>query len=135
MTGQEAAAPAAPLVEDEILYYYDGPQLLTLRDGETLWIAICVDHDAQVMHYKATEVSRAEIEAITTGKMSVRGGFLGKPWRPVELEARGFFFREGGGPEIDGAELSDPGVGLSHEWKDLPDHLPGAPLRESSLTM
>lgn len=126
MNNMQTPGDMAPLTEDEILYYYDGPMILTLQQGDDLWIATCFDGSGPALNYAAVRITREELEAVTNGSMSVRGAFLNKPWRPIDLDKDGFAFKEGGGDSVPGNYLAAPGVGLEVAWKGLPDQMPGA---------
>ena len=133
MSDMQSTGEQASLIEDQVLYYYDRPLLLTVLQGDDLWIATCFEGSGPALNYAAVRITREELDAVTSGAMSVRGAFQNKPWRVMDLDAAGYAFKDGGGEVIPEAYLAAPGVGLEVAWKDLPDQMPGAVIPEEGV--
>ncbi|MEP3670901.1 MAG: hypothetical protein ABJN42_29750 [Roseibium sp.] len=112
------------LIEHEVLYFFDAPMLLTLRDGKDLWMAVATASLQVGAIYRAARVREAEVQACTEGQMSVRGCLAGKTSREIILKDGSYNFcgvKEEVFPED---ELPARGVGLQPHMQDLPDSMP-----------
>ena len=112
------------MTPQDTLYYHDGPMILTLSDGENIWLASCIGEEGAALRYRAAKVSRAEAQACISNKMSLYGALAGKMSREVRLVAQDWFLTDT--PEQPYPETELPGIGLGTDYRlgPLPDSLP-----------